>query len=139
MIQKVSATEEQLMSEFALKFPVLRSAPGVRPWVPEYLVKWISGPAPCEEARHAARFLLWLWDDKKDWGCPAFDVMAALQVWDKDHRTVFLEWANNPWWPTHPGVKERQIPAEHRFWEDAKRLAKNSHGTGPLATSPLGA
>ena len=109
------------IDEWALEFPVLRSAVGVRPWVPEYLDNWASGPGPSEDARHAARFVLWLWNDQRQWKSGPFDVMAAMQCWEKEDREAFLRWAKDPWWPTVPGVRRREVPSERRFWESQHR------------------
>lgn len=86
------------MTGLARGFPSMRCAPGIDPWDPAALNYWASGPASHGE-RHAARFLLSVWDTSTDWEAGKFDVLEALRAWDLPHRAAFLEWASDPWWP----------------------------------------
>ncbi len=80
----------------ARTFPSLRKAPGVDPWIPHELNRWAVGPASSGE-RHAARFVLAVWDNDAGWECGRFDVVEALTAWDEPHRRAFLAWAYEPW------------------------------------------
>jgi hypothetical protein len=86
-------TTEQKMSALAKSFPTLEDAPGVEPWDPAGLNRWASGPAPSSGARHAARFVLsvWNWNNR-------FDVHSAIRVWDDRHVAAFAAWALKPWY-----------------------------------------
>ncbi len=86
------------MADLARGFPSTRGAPGIDPWHPGELNRWATGPASHGE-RHAARFLLSVWDPSIEWEAGRFDVMEALRVWDMPHRAAFLRWAAEPWWP----------------------------------------
>ena len=84
--------------QLARTFPSLgKNAPGIDPWIPHELNRWAVGPASSGE-RHAARFVLAVWDNAADWECGRFDIVEALTVWDEPHRAAFLAWAGDPWW-----------------------------------------
>ncbi len=59
---------------------------------------WASGALPSENALHAARFVLALWDNAERWCCGRFDAVEAMTVWDGPHRGAFLTWVARPWW-----------------------------------------
>ncbi|MFO0888251.1 MAG: hypothetical protein U0790_03785 [Isosphaeraceae bacterium] len=86
------------MAAFALTFPSMRYASGVKPWDAERLDAWADGSRSHGELV-TARFLLTVWDPATDWKCGRFDLMDALRVWDPTHHAVFLRWAREPWWP----------------------------------------
>jgi hypothetical protein len=86
------------IQQLAAAFPTLADATGVRPWNPKKLDGWACGPAPGHGAKHAARFVLAVWNNDADWQCGKFDGVEALSIWDDAHRSVFLAWAVNPWW-----------------------------------------
>lgn len=83
----------------ALRFPTLRRAEGLQPWQPVAFDAWAARYAPGAGALHAARFLLALWNGQAEWSCGRFDAVDALATWDRAHRTAFLAWASEPWWP----------------------------------------
>ena len=113
----------------ARSFPLLRDAPGVRgprridpcrPADPEFyttidgvrcqagevrpfnaaaLDKWSKAAGITRQARHAARFVLSVWDSTNRWKAGPFNVHAALAAWDDEHREAFAAWAARPWWP----------------------------------------
>ncbi len=85
------------MTGLARGFPAMRGAPGIDPWRPGELDRWAAGPASHGE-RHAARFLLAVWDPSTAWEAGRFDAMEALRVWDPAHRAAYLAWADDPWW-----------------------------------------
>ena len=98
-------------------FPVLhRYAPGldapddvdlklIDAWAahdPDVVEKVIAAgrsPFPGEGAKHAARFVLSVWDSRRKWKAGSFDLFAALQAWDDQQRAAFQTWAANPWRP----------------------------------------
>lgn len=89
---------EHRIRKLALSFPTLRDAyGGVLPWKAADLDRFACEPVS-DGARHAARFVLAVWDNAGGWGCGRFDVIEAMAVWDPDHRAAFLAWASDPWW-----------------------------------------
>jgi len=78
-------------------FPTLRGA--IKSWDPQRLARWASSSERCSAARHAARFVLSVWDPYGEWECGPFNLHLALQCWDDKHRAAFLTWVKNPWWP----------------------------------------
>ena len=87
------------MSRLALQFPTLRQAPGVQPWQPQQLERWACGPAPSSAAAHAARFMLAVWDNRRQWRCGAFDLIDAIRIWDETHAAAMQAWVSKPWLP----------------------------------------
>lgn len=85
------------VTSLANQFYVLKNAPGVAPWDPAKLDEWASG-AVSDGERHAAAFVLHVWNPYGQWHVGRFDVMAALSVWDEGNRRPFAEWAKNPYW-----------------------------------------
>lgn len=86
------------MTAFALTFPSMGYAAGIKPWDADEFDAWGSGPRSHGE-RVAAQFLLAVWDPSCEWKCGRFDLMEALRVWDEAHHRAFVKWASNPWWP----------------------------------------
>lgn len=116
-------TNDARVTALAQTFPTLRDADGVFPWDPEKLDAW-ARRGRCHGAILSAQFVLALWHgrlghvgkprktpEKDDWSgihrfpvdtfwrCGLFDVVSALTTWDEQHRTAFLAWAKDPWWP----------------------------------------
>lgn len=50
-------------------------------------------------ARHAAAFLLNLWNSQHPWKVGRFDMFAAVVAWDASHLAAFQEWVRAPWRP----------------------------------------
>jgi hypothetical protein len=96
-IEERQADNRARMASLASQFPVLENAPGVNPWDSLRLDEWASGGVSHSE-RHAAAFVLHVWNPRHDWKAGRFDVMAALWVWDAENRRPFVEWAKNPHW-----------------------------------------
>jgi hypothetical protein len=92
-------TPEEKITELALAFPTLQSAPGVTPWNAKELDNWAFSDAPGSGGKWAARFVLNLWNADTDWDSGLFEVFDAIAAWDEAHRKAFLLWASNPWWP----------------------------------------
>jgi hypothetical protein len=87
------------MTAFVRTFPCVRNAPGISTWDANLLDAWAAETPLSNGELLTARFLLAVWDPSQSWRCGAFDVMAALRVWDREHRAAFLAWATDPWWP----------------------------------------
>lgn len=85
------------IEHLALSFATLRAARGVAPWDPEAFDEWACGPEPSSGGFHAARFVLNVWNMNVEWGCGKFDLMRAMNAWDREHREAFLAWADDPW------------------------------------------
>lgn len=68
---------EGCMVRLSRRFPTLDHAAGLAPWHPADLDAWAAGPLGTTAARHAIRFV--------------------LAVWDRTHRSGFVEWAMRPW------------------------------------------
>lgn len=46
--------------------------------------------------RHAIAFVARVFNAHAKAGIPDFDAIAALSVWDREHRAAFLAWAADP-------------------------------------------
>jgi len=84
------------VTALALTFPTLNRADGVVPFDAKAFARWARGPTRSDAARHAARFVLRTYNTS--FPCKPFDVVAAMVVWDRQHREAFLAWARDPWW-----------------------------------------
>lgn len=115
---------EQLITELALSFPTLTNADGITPWDPEKLDAWACGGAS-HGGRLAVQFILAVWhgqmgrlSDKPrktpekhnwhgthrwnldtHWRVGPFDAVRAMGTWDERHRSAYISWLINPWWP----------------------------------------
>ena len=69
-----------------------------RGWDPDELDAYAVGPASTSGLRHAARFVLAVWNSRGEWKCGTFNAVEALQCWDRDHRDAFQRWVLDPWW-----------------------------------------
>lgn len=87
MIERNDTEFEQL----ALGFPALKKAAGISPWSPNRLDIWATEEATEPAAVAAAQFLLALWNRNCRWQCGSFDMFRALERWDPNHRSGFLE------------------------------------------------
>lgn len=61
------------------------------------LMDLAEADAPCP-SYHAARFILAVWSKNDESSRTPFDVIAALAVWNEEHRAAFLAWAATPSW-----------------------------------------
>lgn len=81
-------------------FPTLRGLAGIEPWDPCLLAtETIHGLNT--STRQSLLFILSVWNPEAPefYGLEAFCIHDALKFWDRDHRTAFVNWANDPWWP----------------------------------------
>lgn len=65
----------------------------------ERIVSEGKAPFPGDGARCAARFVLNLWSNRKEWKCGKFDIFDALIHWDDRQIKAWQAWAANPWRP----------------------------------------
>ncbi|MBX9790012.1 MAG: hypothetical protein K2Y37_13925 [Pirellulales bacterium] len=88
---------ERRLHELACTFPALRSALRQDEWLDvSGLMDLAEADARCS-SHHAARFILAVWSKNGESNETPFDAIAALTVWDEEHRTAFLAWASKPW------------------------------------------
>jgi hypothetical protein len=88
------------MAYLAETFHGLRGAPGVLPWDPQKLARWVRSGARGHGSQCAGRFVLMVWNrDAFDKPGLRFDVGEAFACWDDSHRGAFLAWAQRHWWP----------------------------------------
>ncbi len=85
------------MLELARAFPSLHDCPLVR-WDAATFDDWATDACDDDAARHAARFVLSLWNDAWPWRVGRFDVTRAVRKWDDEHRAVVIGWTREPWW-----------------------------------------
>ena len=90
-------TAGERMAALARSFPTLSGADGVEPFDPEALDLWACGPVPGNSAKHAARFVLSVWDAGADWQCGPFNLARAAGTWDGRHLTALRAWLADPW------------------------------------------
>lgn len=83
------------MSQLAESFPALRGKPGVRPWEPGVLNRWIGMASSGEQ--HCARFVLYVWDQYYHWRGGRFDLIEACNVLDDMNRAAIIAWLRAPW------------------------------------------
>ena len=92
-------TTDSRMASLARSCPTLRVAPGVEPWDAPKFDLWAAGPAPSSGGRHAARFVLAVWNDTASWMTGRFSVTEAIQIWDESHHKAFHPRVAHPWLP----------------------------------------
>lgn len=90
------------MTELARAFHSLRALdpPGVSPWDPTALLRWVESSSASRHELDCAHFVLSVWnlvDTEQAIG--PFRAMRALAGWDRPHRAAYVEWAREPWWP----------------------------------------
>ena len=90
-------TDASQIEQLASSFPTLPVAQGVKPWNSEKLASWASAQSHGSAALYAAEFVLGIWNSEIVESC-RFDIVAAMRVWDEEHRDAFLRWADDPWW-----------------------------------------
>ena len=62
------------------------------------LERFSCSAAATSGSRHAARFVLGVWNSSAVFACGQFDLHKAMATWDDGHRKAFLAWAKDPWW-----------------------------------------
>lgn len=83
-------TQEEKLGELAATFPSLNRRAAYTRVAIERIAKNAS---ESNGARSAAAFCLWVWDSGRN----AFDMRAAWDRWDNDHRRAWKDWAQEPW------------------------------------------
>lgn len=92
-----TTADPQRLLELARSFPSLRDCPLER-WDAAVFDDWAADVCDDDDARHAARFVLSLWNDAWPWKVGRFDVHRAVRRWDEAHRSVVVLWTKEPWW-----------------------------------------
>lgn len=96
------------MAALARLFPSMANVDAVDPWDAAALVCWLNSGAPTSGSRHAAMFLLNVWNTDTDWrtqglkvkaGFGRFNLGRAMASWDHEHRAACLRWIEAPFWP----------------------------------------
>ncbi len=111
-----SPAHEQ-MSRLCESFPTLRRFPGVRPWNQFDFARGAVGGHMTNASRMAAAFVLSVWNGScleyngrgrpslKTWWndgefrAGTFDAVFAFGVWDHLHKSAYIAWCQNPFWP----------------------------------------
>lgn len=97
-----NAAGRRRMVDLALSFPTLRNAPLADKYGEfdaRYFARWADRTLYSSGARHAARFVLMVFNSSTRWKIGRFDLSHAMQTWDGAHREAFVAWAKDPWWP----------------------------------------
>jgi len=101
------------MTRLVRSFPVLEDAAGVDPWNAGRFLRWACAPDTdlCSSALHAVRFVLQVWNCRRDWRATAkdeglggghlapFNLVEACSIWDNRHRVACLAWIEAPFFP----------------------------------------
>ena len=88
------------IQEVARTFPSLHWVQSIDPWDVEILASQHIA-SHSSGTRQAILFLLSIWNPKAPefYNLEPFDLHYALKIWDVEHRSAFVSWAQNPWWP----------------------------------------
>ncbi len=78
-------------------FPTLRGK--FSHWDALVFHDWACGPEPSSGMKHAARFILEVWNPYDEWKCGRFDWQRAIGIWDEGHRKAFIAWLQDPFFP----------------------------------------
>lgn len=88
---------EERFNMLVQSFPI---SADVQPWDAMVLAKRYKGASSGEAL--AISFLLHLWnghDPKEEYSVPAFDVIQAVQTWDRRYYNAFQAWTFDPFFP----------------------------------------
>lgn len=95
------------MERLCQSFPSLRGAPGTAPWDQHRFARWASGGIS-DGQQLAAQCILAIWNwgaapddwfNQSPYSVGVFDAMAAMRIWDHDHRAAYVGWCLKPFWP----------------------------------------
>ncbi len=78
-------------------FPTLRGK--FSRWDALAFSDWSMSGEPSSGMKHAARFILEVWNPYDEWPCGRFDWMRAIGVWDDGHRQAFIAYLQDPFYP----------------------------------------
>jgi hypothetical protein len=104
---------EQAMTRLCQSFPSLARIDCIDPWDATALLRWLcTSGAVTGGSRHAAKFVLQVWNSGADWQAIArkqlndeeltlepFNVVHAFGVWDEAHAAAFRVWVELPFFP----------------------------------------
>lgn len=89
----VPALDGDRFITLARQFPTLRFADGLDgEFYPTKLDEWACNGSLSTAARHAARFVLHVYDSRRAWKSGVFNVSDARGAWDSIHRAAFANW-----------------------------------------------
>lgn len=86
------------MTRLAESFPALAGKPGVFPWDPDELDGWASSVASSGE-RHAAAFVLGVWNKYAEFKVGRFDLHKSMACWDPGNLRALVAWIQAPFFP----------------------------------------
>lgn len=86
------------VSALALTFHSLGHATGIAPFNARELEFWARGPAGTSGSRAAAGFVLQVYNATTVWKLGPFNLVQAVQQWDRENLAAFKAWAQDPWW-----------------------------------------
>lgn len=58
---------------------------------------WKWAQSLCLSEKYVIQFCLSVWNSSAEWA--PFDIVAAVNVWDRDRRAALKGWLDMPWWP----------------------------------------
>ena len=67
-------------------------------WSAREVERFACSPAAHDAARHAAAFVLSVWNPLHEYAFGLFSIHPSLKCWDDQHRHAFLAWVQDPWW-----------------------------------------
>lgn len=88
---------DERMLDLVNSFPTLRNK--FSTWNALQFEEWACGPEPSSGMKHAARFILEVWNPYDEWKCGRFDWQRAISMWDDKHRKAFIDWLQAPFYP----------------------------------------
>lgn len=94
-------TKDEAFDALVVAFPSLRALDLGRPGEPagmkvRMLDAWATGPDSSDGARHAASFVLHVYNASYPWKVGDFNFFAALRAWDAYHLAAFRAWSMDP-------------------------------------------
>jgi hypothetical protein len=102
------ANGSEAMTALARLFPSMRDVEACDPFSPMALVAWLNSGASGSGSRHAAMFLLNVWNMDTDWraeglkvraGQGRFNFARAVASWDPEHQAACAAWLEAPFHP----------------------------------------
>lgn len=108
-LREIRGTSKLRMEALCALFPTLQGVPGTAPWDQHAFARWASGPAATSGSVQAAAFVLAVWNgctprdggwwNQRPYRVGRFDIVHALGIWDEAHKSAFLRWCDDPFWP----------------------------------------
>lgn len=95
MTQPISLRDARML-RLVRSFHTMARYPHSR-WDPLQFQKWAKRTQG-SGGRHAAQFVLAVWNSSHRWSIGPFRAIDAMATWDSQMREAFVAWAKNPWW-----------------------------------------